>query len=254
MVEKNDNTTIIACVFGAILTIWIALLIAPYVDEGLVGIINNLSNITDNFYDIKLCKNSLNTVLFFLLFYFLGIATYYSTRKNYRKREEHGSAKWGNAKRVNKKYASKNLLDDKLFTRNVRMKLDGHQTRRNLNTVIIGGSGAGKTRFYAKPNIMQCNTSFVCLDPKGELIESLGGMLEKEGYVIKVLDLIQMERSHGYNPFHYIKEDKDLVLISVFKFRISSYFKVSIFDVSQISKTCLNCSCVSSSKPDNFIL
>lgn len=191
--------------------VWFALLIAPYMNEGLFNMIPHLTEALNKPFSITWCDNTLRSILVCLIAYFVGLCIYYSTKRNYRKNEEYGSAKWGNAKNVNKKYASKNLLDDKLFTRNVRMKLDGRQTRRNLNTVIIGGSGAGKTRFYAKPNIMQCNTSFVCLDPKGELIESLGGMLEKEGYVIKVLDLIQMERSHGYNPFHYIKEDKDIL-------------------------------------------
>ena len=210
MVEKNDNTTIIACIFGAILTIWIALLIAPYVDNGLVGIINNLSNITDNFYDIKLCKNSLNTVLFFLLFYFLGIATYYSTRKNYRKREEHGSAKWGNSRNIRNKYKDKQIDKNKLLTQNVCIGFDGRKHRRNLNTLVCGGSGAGKTRFYCKPNIMQCNTSLVILDPKGEMLRDTGELLIKKGYEIRVLDLINMEKSHCYNPFVYLKDDNDV--------------------------------------------
>ena len=210
MVEKNDNTTIIACIFGAILTIWIALLIAPYVDNGLVGIINNLSNITDNFYDIKLCKNSLNTVLFFLLFYFLGIATYYSTRKNYRKREEHGSAKWGNSRNIRNKYKDKQIDKNKLLTQNVCIGFDGRKHRRNLNTLVCGGSGAGKTRFYCKPNIMQCNTSLVILDPKGEMLRDTGELLTKRGYEIRVLDLINMEKSHCYNPFVYLKDDNDV--------------------------------------------
>ena len=210
MVEKNDNTTIIACIFGAILTIWIALLIAPYVDNGLVGIINNLSNITDNFYDIKLCKNSLNTVLFLLLFYFLGIATYYSTRKNYRKREEHGSAKWGNSRNIRNKYKDKQIDKNKLLTQNVCIGFDGRKHRRNLNTLVCGGSGAGKTRFYCKPNIMQCNTSLVILDPKGEMLRDTGELLTKKGYEIRVLDLINMEKSHCYNPFVYLKDDNDV--------------------------------------------
>ena len=91
------------------------------------------------------------------------------------------------------------------------MGLNGKKHRRNLNTVVIGGSGAGKTRFYAKPNIMQCNTSFVVLDPKGEIIRSVGHLLEDNGYVIKVIDLIDMSKSLGYNPFHYIQSDKDVL-------------------------------------------
>lgn len=210
MTEDSNKSNIILCVLGAILTIWIALLIAPYVDSGLVGIINNLSKITDNFYNITICKNSLKTVLFFLLFYALGIAVYVSTRKNYRKREEHGSAKWGSARKVNKKYQDKNIFQNKVLTQNVAIGLDGRKHRRNLNTLVCGGSGAGKTRFYCKINLMQCNTSFVILDPKGEMLRDTGGLLEKNGYEIRVLDLINMEKSHCYNPFVYLKDDNDV--------------------------------------------
>ena len=136
---------------------------------------------------------------------------YLSTMKNYRRTVEYGSAKWANALNVNRKYASKNYLENKLLSQNVRIGLNGKIHRRNLNTIVIGGSGAGKTRFYCKPNIMQCNTSFVVLDPKGEILRSEGYMLEKEGYVIKVIDLIDMSKSHGYNPFHYIQSDKDIL-------------------------------------------
>lgn len=131
--------------------------------------------------------------------------------KNYRRKEEYGSAKWASTFQVNKKYANKKFLENKLFSRNFRLGLDGKKHRRNLNSLIIGGSGAGKTRFYGKPNIMQCNTSFVVLDPKGEILRDTGYLLEKEGYVIKVVDLINMAKSHCYNPFHYIQDDKDVL-------------------------------------------
>lgn len=91
------------------------------------------------------------------------------------------------------------------------MDIHGKIKNVNLHTVVIGGSGAGKTRYYAKPNIMQCNTSYVVLDPKGEIIKSVGYMLEDEGYEIKVIDLIDMSKSLGYNPFHYIQSDKDVL-------------------------------------------
>lgn len=150
-------------------------------------------------------------ILIFTLIYAVGVMVYLSTMKNYRRTVEYGSAKWANALNVNRKYASKNYLENKLLSQNVRIGLNGKIHRRNLNTIVIGGSGAGKTRFYCKPNIMQCNTSFVVLDPKGEILRSEGYMLEKEGYVIKVIDLIDMPKSHGYNPFHYIQSDKDIL-------------------------------------------
>ena len=134
-----------------------------------------------------------------------------STRKNKRPQEEYGSAKWADPKAVNKIFANKDPYYNKLFTQNVRMGLDVRRYQKNLNTIVIGGSGAGKTRYYAKPNLMQCNSSFVVLDPKGEILRDTGHLLEKEGYVIRVIDLIDMTRSHCYNPFHYLQEDKDIL-------------------------------------------
>ena len=103
------------------------------------------------------------------------------------------------------------MSQNKILSQNVYIGLNGKKHRRNLNTLVIGGSGAGKTRFYGKPNIMQCNTSYVILDPKGEILRDTGVLLEKEGYIIRVIDLINMNRSHGYNPFTYIKDDKDVL-------------------------------------------
>ena len=211
MAEDTKNTIITFSIIGIIPVVWIALLLAPYLNDGLVGIINNISKITENPLNIILCENSLKTVFFFLLAYGLGIGVYLSTRKNYRKTEEHGSAKWGSAKKVNKKYKDNtNIYKNKVLTQNVCIGLDGRKHRRNLNTLVCGGSGAGKTRFYCKINLMQCNTSFVVLDPKGEMLRDTGKLLEKNGYVVKVLDLINMEKSHCYNPFVYLKNDNDV--------------------------------------------
>jgi len=211
MAEDTKNSIITFSIIGIIPVVWIALLLAPYLNDGLVGIINNLSKITENPFNIKLCENSLKTVFFFLLAYGMGIGVYLSTRKNYRKTEEHGSAKWGSAKQVNKKYKdTSNIFKNKVLTQNVSIGLDGRKHRRNLNTLVCGGSGAGKTRFYCKINLMQCNTSFVVLDPKGEMLRDTGHLLEKNGYVVKVLDLINMEKSHCYNPFVYLKDDNDV--------------------------------------------
>ena len=91
-----------------------------------------------------------------------------------------------------------------ILTNDVKMSLNTRQTRKNLNVMVIGGSGSGKSRFYVKPNLMQANTSYVCTDPKGELLRSTGKMLESYGYKIKVFNLIDMAHSHNYNPFNYI--------------------------------------------------
>ncbi len=192
-------------------TIWFALLIAPYMDKGLINAIPYLSEALNHPFSIQWTDSTLKTIGIFLVIYVLGVGMYLSSAKNYRRTEEYGSAKWANPITVCKKYANKDYFANKVFSQNVRMGLDGKKHRRNLNTVVIGGSGAGKTRFYAKRNIMQCNTSFVVLDPKGEIIRSVGHLLEDNGYVIKVIDLIDMSKSLGYNPFHYIQSDKDVL-------------------------------------------
>ena len=192
-------------------TIWFALLIAPYMDKGLINAIPYLNEALNHPFQIQWTNSTLKTIGIFLIIYVLGVGMYLSSAKNYRRTEEYGSAKWANPNTVCKKYANKDYFANKVFSQNVRMGLDGKKHRRNLNTVVIGGSGAGKTRFYAKPNIMQCNTSFVVLDPKGEIIRSVGHLLEENGYVIKVIDLIDMSKSLGYNPFHYIQSDKDIL-------------------------------------------
>lgn len=192
-------------------TIWFALLIAPYMDKGLINAIPYLNEALNHPFQIQWTNSTLKTIGIFLIIYVLGVGMYLSSSKNYRRTEEYGSAKWAKPNTVCKKYANKDYFANKVFSQNVRMGLDGKKHRRNLNTVVIGGSGAGKTRFYAKPNIMQCNTSFVVLDPKGEIIRSVGHLLEENCYVIKVIDLIDMSKSLGYNPFHYIQSDKDVL-------------------------------------------
>lgn len=213
MTVRNDkfskaSLTLYAC--GTIPVIWIALLLAPYVDGGLVALIRYGGAALNDPFHIVLCEDSLKAVLIFLTCYGLGIGIYLSTDRNYRRREEHGSAKWGVPRQVNQKYADKNITENKILTQNVAIGLDGRRHRRNLNILVCGGSGAGKTRFFAKPNIMNANTSFVCLDPKGELLRDTGNLLREKGYDIKVIDLINMEKSHCYNPFVYIRNDNDV--------------------------------------------
>lgn len=191
--------------------IWGALLFAPYMHDGLLNALPQFIEAMNHPFAITWCRDTLKTIFIFVLMYLMGIGIYLSSIKNYRRKEEYGSAKWANSSKVNKKYANRNVFENKLFTQHFRLGLDGKKHRRNLNSLIIGGSGAGKTRFYGKPNIMQCNTSFVVLDPKGEILRDTGYLLEKEGYVIKVVDLINMSKSHCYNPFHYIQDDKDVL-------------------------------------------
>ena len=210
MKQDDKQSAVILSVIGILPVVWLALLIAPSVKGGLPEILPKLMTVFNNPFQIELCEDSLKTVLVLLLCYGFGIGIYFSTRRNYRRREEHGSAKWGDARAVNKKYCQTPKSENKLMTQNVSIGLNAKKHRRNLNTLVCGGSGAGKTRFYCKPNLMQANTSFVILDPKGEIVRDVGKLLEAKGYEIKVLDLISMEKSHCYNPFVYLQNDNDI--------------------------------------------
>lgn len=208
--ETARSNLILFAVF-LIPVVWAALLTAPSLSGGLPEILANLTVAMDNPFDIQWVGDTPKCILLFVAAYCLGIGIYLSTRRNYRRREEHGSARWGGAAAVNKKYRDKDPQKNKILTQNVRIGLDGRKHRRNLNVMVVGGSGSGKTRFYAKPNVMQANTSFVVLDPKGEILRDTGNLLKANGYEIKVLDLINMHLSHCYNPFAYLKDDKDVL-------------------------------------------
>lgn len=208
--RQDKKQIIIVGAFFIIPVVYIALAVAPHMSEGLSGIIDGLMQAVNKPGNIVLCKDSVKTVLIFLLIYAVVAGAMFANMKNYRRGEEHGSAQWGNAEKICKKYAQRNRESNKLLTQNVRIGLNGRKHRRNLNVLVCGGSGAGKTRFYCKPNIMQGNTSYVILDPKGEILRDTGKLLESKEYEIKVLDLINMEKSHCYNPFVYIHSDNDV--------------------------------------------
>jgi type IV secretion system protein VirD4 len=208
--DKFSRSSLILYACGIIPVVWLALLVAPAFGDGIVGFLKNTGIVFANPLHIEICEDSIKAVLIFLLCYGMGIAIYLSNDRNYRRREEHGSAKWGSPISVNKKYADKEKTENKLLTQNVAIGLDGRKHRRNLNVLVCGGSGSGKTRFFAKPNIMNANTSFVVLDPKGELLRDTGNLLKSSGYDIKVIDLINMEKSHCYNPFVYLRSDNDI--------------------------------------------
>ena len=212
MNQGNDRrAAVILSLIGIIPVVWLGLLIAPSVKGGLPEILTSLMNAMNDPFHIELCEDSVKAVLVLLLCYGMGVGIYFSTRRNYRRREEHGSAKWGSASAVNKKYAQQPKSENKLLTQNVAIGLNAKKHRRNLNTLVIGGSGAGKTRFFCKPNLMQCcRNSYFVLDPKGEIVRDVGELLSQKEYEVGVLDLISMEKSHCYNPFVYLQSDNDI--------------------------------------------
>lgn len=160
--------------------------------------------------DIRWTSHTLRFVFIFLLLYIGGIALYYSSRHNQRPGIEHGSAKWGSVHELNRKYSDKDDSMNVILTQHLKMSMNGKHHMRNLLQIVVGGSGAGKTRFLVKPNIMLANASFIVTDPKGEIARACIPLLMQRGYVIKVFDLIDPARSDSYNPFHYIRRDSDV--------------------------------------------
>ena len=208
---KDNREIIAASLIGTVPVIWIALLIAPHWNGNLFDVFEQMDEIFNRPLHIRWTEDSLRAVFFCLLAYAMGIFIWLSSRKNYRRGEEHGSAKWGDALAVNRKYRQKPERMNKILTQKVKIGFDGKKHRHNLNVLVIGGSGAGKTRFFVKPNVMQAaECSMVILDPKGEILRDTGQLLLEKGYSLKVLDLISMEKSHCYNPFVYLRDDNDV--------------------------------------------
>ena len=146
----------------------------------------------------------------FLLLYGGAILFYYTGQKNMRPGEEHGSASWGSVRELDKKYRDKDAGKNVILTQHLQMSMNGKLHRRNLLQIIVGGSGSGKTRFLAKPNLMLANASFIVTDPKGEMLRAVGNLFLEKGYVLRVFDLIDPSKSDCYNPFCYIRKDADV--------------------------------------------
>lgn len=210
--KDNKKDIFILLIIGFFVSIYFALLIAPICDGGLLVFMEKFPVIIKKPLNITIIDNSLKTVLVVVVLYCLFGVYVIANKKKYRHGREHGSAEWGDVSVVKKHIGNhgKEDIPEKVLTNNIGISYNGKEHRRNLNTIIVGGSGAGKTRFFAKPNLMQANTSFVVLDPKGELVRDCGHLLEVKGYKIKVLDLINTEKSHCYNPLLYINDDNDI--------------------------------------------
>ena len=192
---------------------WAAILIADAIQPGrnLFELMEVLTEKLNHPFQLHYTEYTIKSVLVCTLLYAAGIGIFYSSQKNYRRGEEHGSARWGDARQICKKYSQKPYSQNILLTQNFRISLDTHEHRRCLNILVVGGSGAGKSRGFALPNIMQCCCSMVITDPKAELLRKTGGLLEKKGYEVRVFDLINPDTSFCYNPFEDVHDDKDVL-------------------------------------------
>lgn len=194
--------------------IWlVAILLADAIQPGrnLFELMEVLTEKLNHPFQFHYTEYTIKSMLVCTLLYAAGIGIFYSSQKNYRRGEEHGSARWGDARQICKKYSQKPYSQNILLTQNFRISLDTHKHRRCLNILVVGGSGAGKSRGFALPNIMQCCCSMVITDPKAELLRKTGGLLEKKGYEVRVFDLINPDTSFCYNPFEYVHDDKDVL-------------------------------------------
>ncbi len=193
--------------------LWLSAILAYGYEDGMTvfDLLGRFNELIEYPFSIGWTPYTLKFLLGGLAAYGFCIVLYYSTIQNRRPGVEHGSAKWGDVKQLNRKYRDKNKDNNVLLTQHLSMSLNGRTHLRNLLQIIVGGSGSGKTRYVVKPNIYLANASYICTDPKGELARSTIPLLIDEGYVIRVFDLVHLDRSDGYNPFHYIRNDADVL-------------------------------------------
>lgn len=193
----------------SMIVVWLGILASDCCGEGvkLTEFLSLFSEQLQHPFRLSLNGYTVRCVFAALCMYALAIGYYYTSKGNKRTGEEYGSAKWGDAAALNRKYRDKN--SNIILSQHISMGLDGRKHKRNLNVIVVGGSGAGKTRGYVLPNIMECNCSYIIADPKGEILRKTGGLLEKEGYEICVLNLVDLEKSDCYNPIAYLRSDHD---------------------------------------------
>ena len=206
MNQQTRTGRLAVCLFLYVPVVWAALLLAQSLGGGLPDILANLTAALDDPFSIRWTEHSLVSILICSALYAATLCYVSANKGKTRDGAEHGSAAWGTPQQVNAMFAQK---QNKLLTRNVRLGLDTHKHRRSLNALVIGGSGAGKSRSYVKPNILEANTNYVITDPKSEVLLATGGYLKSQGYDIRVLNLVNLSESDGYNPFRYVRDEKD---------------------------------------------
>ena len=205
-IRKSNDT--LFYLIGIIPVIWLALLLAQSLGGGLPELLRNLTAALEQPTNIVWTDKSLPTILICLAAYGMAVLLYWTNQGRTRDGEEHGSAAWATPASVNAQFAQKDSIP---LTQHVRLGLDTHKHRRSLNVLVIGGSGAAKTRSFVLPNILTANTNYVITDPKSEVLLATGSYLKEQGYDVRVLNLVNLEQSDGYNPFRYLRDEKDVL-------------------------------------------
>ena len=205
-IRKSNDT--LFYLIGIIPVVWLALLLAQSLGGGLPELLQNLTRALEQPTNIVWTNKSLPTILICLAAYGMAVLLYRTNQGRTRDGEEHGSAAWATPASVNAQFAQKDSIP---LTQHVRLGLDTHKHRRSLNVLVIGGSGAAKTRSFVLPNILTANTNYVITDPKSEVLLATGGYLKEQGYDVRVLNLVNLEQSDGYNPFRYLRDEKDVL-------------------------------------------
>ena len=205
-IRKSNDT--LFYLIGTIPVVWLALLLAQSLGGGLPELLRNLTSALEQPTNIVWTDKSLPTILICLAAYGMAVLLYRTNQGRTRDGEEHGSAAWATPASVNAQFAQKDSIP---LTQHVRLGLDTHKHRRSLNVLVIGGSGAAKTRSFVLPNILTANTNYVITDPKSEVLLATGGYLKEQGYDVRVLNLVNLEQSDGYNPFRYLRDEKDVL-------------------------------------------
>ena len=205
-IRKSSDT--LFYLIGIVPVVWLALLLAQSLGGGLPELLRNLTSALEQPTNIVWTDKSLPTILICLAAYGMAVLLYRTNQGRTRDGEEHGSAAWATPASVNAQFAQKDSIP---LTQHVRLGLDTHKHRRSLNVLVIGGSGAAKTRSFVLPNILTANTNYVITDPKSEVLLATGGYLKEQGYDVRVLNLVNLEQSDGYNPFCYLRDEKDVL-------------------------------------------
>ena len=211
--KQQHNGTALPWLLLAVPVLWAGAALASGYEDGMTvfDLMGRFSEMMEHPFALRWTPYTLKFMVGALIVYAFAVTLYISGKQNRRPGEEHGSAKWGNVYQLDRKYRDKDPRNNAILTQNLRMSLNGRKHQRNLLQIVVGGSGAGKTRYVVKPNLYEANASYIATDPKGELARSAVPLLLREGYTIRVIDLVDLDHSDCYNPFHYIRSDADVL-------------------------------------------